>query len=67
MDPLINHGISNLLTELGVDVISEAAVALSDDDTSLKDINVLTQWSYTNRLYAAAKWVTKTPTPKWCN
>ncbi len=61
MDPLINHGISNLLTELGVDVISEAAVALSDDDTSLKDINVLTQWSYTNRLYAAAKWVTKTP------
>lgn len=61
MDPLINHGIPNLLTELGVDVISEAAVTLSKDDLSSKDINVLTQWSYANRLYAAAKWVTKTP------
>jgi len=58
-DPLINHGIPNLLTQLGVDVISETAVPLQEDAISLKDTNVLTQWSYTNRLYAAAKWVTK--------
>ncbi len=57
-DPLINHGIPNLLTELGVDVISETAVPLDADAVSLKDVNVLTQWSYANRLYAAAGWVT---------
>jgi predicted CoA-substrate-specific enzyme activase len=59
VDPLINHGIPNLLTELGVDVISETAVPLNADSVSLRDINVLTQWSYTNRLYAAAGWVTQ--------
>lgn len=59
LDPLINHGIPNLLAELGVDVISETAVPLNTDSVSLEDINVLTQWSYTNRIYAAAKWVTE--------
>jgi predicted nucleotide-binding protein (sugar kinase/HSP70/actin superfamily) len=60
VDPLINHGIPNLLTELGVDVISETAVPLNADAVSLEDVNVLTQWSYANRLYAAAGWVTDT-------
>jgi predicted nucleotide-binding protein (sugar kinase/HSP70/actin superfamily) len=60
VDPLINHGIPNLLTELGVDVISETAVPLNADAVSLEDVNVLTQWSYANRLYAAARWVTNT-------
>lgn len=60
VDPLINHGIPNLLTELGVDVISETAVPLNADAVSLEDVNVLTQWSYANRLYAAAGWVTNT-------
>ncbi|MDY6850336.1 MAG: acyl-CoA dehydratase activase-related protein [Thermodesulfobacteriota bacterium] len=60
VDPLINHGIPNLLTELGVDVISETAVPLNADAVSLKNVNVLTQWSYANRLYAAAGWVTDT-------
>ncbi len=58
-DPLINHGIPKLLTQLGVNVISETAVPLQRDAISLKDINVLTQWSYTNRLYATAKWVSR--------
>ena len=57
IDPLINHGIPNLLTELGVDVVSENSIPLKADQVSLDDVNVLTQWSYTNRLYAAAKWV----------
>ena len=61
-DPLINHGIPTLLSQLGVDVISETALPLGDDAISLEDINVLTQWSYSNRLYAAAKWVAKTAT-----
>lgn len=57
LDPLVNHGIPNLLTDLGVDVVSENAVPLNTDQASLDNVNVLTQWSYTNRLYAAAMWV----------
>ncbi len=56
MDPLINHGIPDLLSKLGVNVISEHAIPLNENRVSLDDLNVLTQWSYTNRLYAAAKW-----------
>jgi len=58
LDPLVNHGIPNLLAELGVDVIGEAAVPANPASAALEDVDVLTQWSYTNRLYAAAKWVT---------
>ncbi|MBW2050338.1 MAG: 2-hydroxyacyl-CoA dehydratase, partial [Deltaproteobacteria bacterium] len=60
IDPLINHGIPELLAGLGVDVISENAVPL-DQCQSLTDVNVLTQWTYTNRLYAAARWVCNNP------
>ncbi len=56
IDPLINHGIPNLLVRLGVDVISEDAIP-ADENLSLAGVNVLTQWNYTNRLYAAARWV----------
>ncbi len=56
MDPLVNHGIPDLLSRLGVNVISEHAVPVAKGMVSLDDLNVLTQWSYTNRLYAAAKW-----------
>ncbi|WP_291346343.1 acyl-CoA dehydratase activase-related protein [Desulfobacula sp.] len=59
IDPLINHGIGDFLTELGVDVISENAIPSSTDQT-LSGVNVLTQWSYVNRLYGAAKWVAST-------
>jgi predicted nucleotide-binding protein (sugar kinase/HSP70/actin superfamily) len=56
IDPLINHDIPELLSGFGVDVISENAVP-TEEYGSLSDVNVLTQWSYTNRLYAAAGWV----------
>ena len=60
IDPLINHGAPEFLIGLGVDVISENAVP-TDEYSSLSDVNVLTQWTYTNRLYAAAKWVCNNP------
>ena len=56
IDPFINHGLPELLSGFGVDVISENAVP-TDEYGDLSDVNVLTQWTYTNRLYAAAKWV----------
>ena len=58
IDPLINHGIGDFLTELGVDVISENAIPSTEQ--TLGDVNVLTQWSYVNRLYGAAKWTAGT-------
>ncbi|MBP1751850.1 MAG: CoA activase [Geobacteraceae bacterium] len=57
LDPLVNHGVPDLLTDLGVDVVSENTVLAANDSTSLATVNVLTQWSYANRLYAAAIWV----------
>ncbi len=57
LDPLVNHGVPDLLTDLGVDVVSEHAVIAANDNASLAEVNVLTQWSYANRLYAAAMWV----------
>lgn len=57
MDPLVNHGIPGLLAAAGVDVISEKAVSVMSSDISLSEINRITQWSYSNRVYAAAKWV----------
>ena len=56
IDPLINHGIPELLTGMGVDVIPEDVVSGCYEDP-LSELNVFTQWAYTNRLYAAAKWV----------
>ncbi len=56
VDPLINHGIPNLLAGMGVHVITEDSIP-EDNKTDLADIRVLTQWAYANRLFAAAEWV----------
>jgi len=58
IDPMINHGLPDLLANMGLDVITEDAVPGVQAE-SFSDINVITQWAYSNRLYAAAKWVTK--------
>jgi predicted CoA-substrate-specific enzyme activase len=59
-DPLINHGLPELLAGFGVDVIPEIAVPLAAD-RSLKESRVLTQWAYTNRILSVAKVVAHTP------
>lgn len=60
IDKLINHGIPELISELGAIVLSEDAIQY-EDSMSLSDVKVLTQWTYSNRLYAAAKWVSEHP------
>jgi len=57
IDPFINHGIANLLTSLGVYVLSERTLPFSPADLSLKDVHIIPQWAYSNRLYAAARWI----------
>ncbi len=53
LDPLINHKTPEILTNYGVDIITEAAL----HDGELNNEHVLTQWAYPNRYYRAASWV----------
>ena len=55
-DPEINHGIHKLIAALGFAVISEDAIAALEDRF---DINLLSQWTYHQRLFSAAKYVSK--------
>jgi predicted CoA-substrate-specific enzyme activase len=58
-DSLINHKIPEIICGLGADIISEDVVPVLED--SLKDVWVLTQWAYPNRIYNAAAWVARQP------
>ncbi len=59
LDGLVNHKIPDILTGLGVDMITEDCIPKGD--RLLEDVHVVTQWSYPNRIYAAAKWVAEQP------
>ena len=58
IDPEINHGIDGLLSSFGLVVVTEDAVAHLGER---KPVNVLNQWTYHSRLYAAAQYVTTQP------
>ncbi len=53
-DPEINHGIHKLIAALGFAVISEDAVAALEPRFK---VNLLSQWTYHQRLFSAAKYV----------
>lgn len=57
LDPLINHQIHQLLTQLGFVVLSEESVPRQDR----QKVYVLNQWTYHARLYQAAKYVCENP------
>lgn len=50
IDPEINHGIDQLINDLGCVVLSEDSFRLDDSNKT----NVLNQWTYHNRMYNAA-------------
>ncbi|MFT9055817.1 MAG: acyl-CoA dehydratase activase-related protein [Ethanoligenens sp.] len=58
VDPEINHGIDRLISSFGLVIVTEDAVA---DYVEEPRVNVLNQWTYHARLYAAAKYVTTRP------
>ncbi len=60
IDPLINQKIPQILTDFGVDFITEDAVPGTGDGV-FDSFQVLTQWAYPNRLYHAASWVAGQP------
>ena len=54
IDPEINHGIDKLIISLGAAVISEDTIS---DRVEKFKVNVLNQWTYHSRLYAAARYL----------
>lgn len=56
VDPEINHGISELITQMGLAVLTEDSIAYNIEDLSA-DLRVLDQWAYHSRLYRAAEFV----------
>ena len=54
VDSEINHGIPELITSLGLGVLSEDSIIDYDDDVD-SDLRVLDQWVYHSRLYRAAE------------
>ncbi|MGN1013733.1 MAG: acyl-CoA dehydratase activase-related protein [Butyricicoccus sp.] len=54
IDPEINHGIDRLIQSYGMVIVSEDAVAPLAD---MPQVNVLNQWTYHSRMYAAANYV----------
>jgi predicted nucleotide-binding protein (sugar kinase/HSP70/actin superfamily) len=55
IDPLINHKIPDILTNFGLDVITEDSIPL-DEKPHLDNRYVMTQWEYLNRYFHAARW-----------
>ena len=56
VDPLVHHGIPNLITSLGAAVLSEDSIAfLYDEKKDSIPLRVVDQWSFPARLYRAAK------------
>jgi len=55
IDPGINHGIDRLIRNLGVSVINEESVS---ELAPLFKTNVINQWTYHSRMYAAARYIT---------
>ncbi|MCD8283583.1 MAG: acyl-CoA dehydratase activase-related protein [Opitutae bacterium] len=55
-DPLIQHKISDMAADFGVDIITEDIVRFADED-ALDDINGVLQWTYVTRILKAARFV----------
>lgn len=56
LDPEINHGIADVITQEGFHVLTEDSISHLGDINNLRVVN---QWVYHSRLYAAAKVVAK--------
>lgn len=55
-DSLVQHKVSEIITQFGVDVITEDVIR-REDCGGLKDVNIIPQWTYVNRVVKAAQWV----------
>ena len=56
IDPLIQHKISNSISDMGIDVITENITHNSDNEI-YDQIHGVSQWAYPNRIFKAAHYV----------
>ena len=60
IDPAINHHIPDLISRMGIHVLTEDALPL--ETIALQDsLEVADQWEYSNRVYRAAHWAGREP------
>lgn len=58
LDPMINQNIPDIISDFGIDVITKDAIG-TDEVKKLENVEVLSQWGYSNRLYHVANWTGK--------
>lgn len=61
-DPMIEHKVSQAISDMGIDVITENVAAHAGSDV-YRNINALSQWAYPNRIFKAAWFVGGHPYP----
>lgn len=59
IDPLINQRVAQIVTDLGVDIISDDV--FREDTGACLEMNYISQWTYPNRVIHAAHGVAKLP------
>ncbi|MFV0605405.1 MAG: acyl-CoA dehydratase activase-related protein [Niabella sp.] len=59
-DPLIHQKVGQILSDMGADVFTDD-IFLNYENTGLKKLSIVTQWSYPNRVVNAAVEVVKLP------
>ncbi|MBN2616918.1 MAG: 2-hydroxyacyl-CoA dehydratase, partial [Spirochaetales bacterium] len=56
VDSLVNHKAPEMITAIGVDVITEDCIPPEDRSNMDQSVHVLSQWTLPNRLYDGAIW-----------
>ena len=59
-DPLIQHKVSAMIADFGIDVITEDIVQ-GDEILEKDEMGTVMQWSYITRILKAAQWVSRLP------
>ena len=59
-DPLIQHKISDIISDMGANVVTED-ISRFDGAGDYSDVQTVMQWTYTNRIIKAAQWVVNQP------
>lgn len=60
VDALINHKLPEMISALGIDVLTEDSLPPAER-VGLHGVDVLTQWTFPNRIYDAAIWAGSQP------
>ncbi len=59
IDPAVNHGIPELINQLGMPVLTEDGISMLGKTP--KNLRVCNQWAWHGRLYRAAEYVSRNP------